>query len=846
MKPTSPLPALESLQRAFDALLELEPAAREAGLQAMAAREPQQAEQLRRLLEHDDVFEHENRPEPSSFLLPHVADVRCEIPGYRLIEQIGAGGMGRVYTAVRTDDPEQRVFALKTTRREMVGPQLTQRFALECEALASLSHPGIAGFIAAGHAVDGSPFVVMEYVAGQPIDEFCERRQLGLDARIGLCLQLVEAVAHAHQRLLVHRDIKPGNVLVDADGKLSLVDFGLAKSLALNGASPTATAERFLSPRSAAPEQLQGGIVGTGCDIHALGLLLYVLLSGREPFEYDPAEPLRFQHELLHLPAPTMARRIAATDLALAQARGLRSVAELKAALSGDIAWVVLRCLRKRPEQRYASVGELGRDLRCVLDGQPISERENEPWYRFRMLVRRQRPLFALAALASVLLLAAFAVVLQQRDQALHERDRAAAAITLLQESFAAANPLNLEGGQTPLSAVLDAALPLLELRRQAQPRLYAELAATLVDVELSAGRPGQALRLAQRGIEAAGRANSSVEALPLLQARAALESGDLALAQSLLDSLQPAPLRDAVEVELLRGRLAYLLADPARAVAVLDAAFERARALPALDPLVLGLRVYGAQARRLSGDRDGALRLLEDTLALLRQSYPPDHPRLLLSRMRLLEYAPRTQDRAVLQSRLTELLALGEDIEQSFGPNSAPLARVRGNLAQLYLGLDDPASAALVLERSWKGWQAATSSRHPNTLRTLFNLAYIRGASGADTHEVKLLYQRLLDDAGLGDMRETSTFHYWQASYAEFLVQRRDCEAALPLLTGPLDPGPAPEYSPQLRALLSAVAVEAHAACGCEASAPPEYCPALQRLAQEVAEPAPAQHDDD
>jgi eukaryotic-like serine/threonine-protein kinase len=820
------LAALDSLQAAFDALLEQDPAARERCLLALDRTDPGRAGQLRRLLAHDGVFESDQPTEPALRWGLGNDGVDHEIPGYRLIRQIGAGGMGRVHTAIALDDPEQCVCAVKAIRHELASPLLLQRFALECEALASLAHPGIARFIRAGHRADGSPFVVMEYIEGEPIDRWCNQRRLPLASRIALVRQLVEAVEHAHQHLIIHRDIKPENVLVDAEGKVTLVDFGVAKSLAL-AQGATITAERFLTPRSAAPEQMTGGGVGTACDVHGIGLLLYRLLCGCDPYDFDGVDPLRLQEQLLRIPAPGMASRLTGADPALAAERGLRSIAELQAALRGDLEQIVLRCLRKRPDERYPGVRELDRDLRNLLEGRAISERENERWYRLRKFIQRHRLPFALVSATLILLCASLVTVVHQRQQARHERDRAESAIGLLRESFAAANPLNTSGGHTAVSEVLDAALPLLEQRRHEQPELYADLAATMAVVELAAGRPQQALRLAASAIEAsrtADRDTSAMQALQLLHARALLESGELLPLASQLDEIVPRSPRDAIELQLMRGRLAYMRGEHAPAAELLESALAASNALPQSDPLALDVRLYLAQAQRLLQRVPQAVALLDETLSLQARHFAPGHPRVLMTRMRRHEYARHLDGPG---QALPEMLQLEHDIAEAFGQRSALLARVRGTIGQLYLQLDATASAVSYFRRSWQGWQAAASPRHPNALRSLFNLAYTLGTTGSDIDDSDRLFRRLLEDAAEAGDLDPRVTNYWRIMHVKILAERHRCPAALAALDAYFGGGSAPLLSAEAAELLTRVSERTHRDCGCAAPASMTGCAA-------------------
>jgi serine/threonine-protein kinase len=817
---------LEDLQREFDALLSLTSTEREARLRTLDEADGAFARQLRNLLELDARHEADELPVPATAWSTRPAIAETSVPGYRLLRQIGAGGMGRVYAAVRCDDPAQTVRALKTLRSDASSSLLVQRFQLECEALSSLSHPGIAGLIDAGRCVDGAPFLVMEFVDGEPIDAWCDRKRLGLRARIELIRQLVAAVQHAHQQLIIHRDIKAANVLVSDAGRLTLVDFGIAKSLPTTGYAHTATAERFLSPRSAAPEQLLGGVVGTACDIHGIGLLLYGLLCGRGPFDFDVADPLRIQQQVLRVPAPGMAARLQGASPQLATNRGLSSLAELRSALGGDLEQVVLRCLRKKPEERYPDVHSLDRDLQSLLQDRPISERENETWYRLRKFVSRHRISVGLAAMSMALLLVALAVVVQQRQRALHQQSRAESAMGILLDSFAAANPLNNSGGQTRVSEVLDAAMPLLEARRAQQPELFADLATSIAQVELSSGRPGKALALADRALSAArdaGEDESELVRLHVLRARAALESGHLEGLDAQLAAVATRSIKDAVEAQILLGRLAYLQADVPLAIERLERAFASAARLPVDDPLALDALTYLAQAYRQDENAAKALVLLEDGLAALRAALPAGHPRMLVLRMRKLEYARRVGGSA---SVLDEVASLVAEIEQAFGVRSAVTARARGNLAQIYLDLGRSTEAIAHFRGAWQVWTDAASAGHSNTLRSLFNLTYALVAADAPFTEVDGLFRTLMQDADGGTENNPRIVGYWRVSHLHYLVQHRACPATAEAVAAYFPDPASIELSADASALLDQVIDRFVDDCGCSADV--TGCPAI------------------
>ena len=297
---------------------------------------------------------------------PALANARCGV--YRLVELIGHGGMGSVYLAERADgEVEQRV-AVKLLRISTDTAEARQQFQKERQILADLSHPHIARLLDAGRADDGRPFLAMEYVDGTPIDEFC--RDLTLRERVQLLEVLCGAIVYAHSMLVVHRDVKPGNVLIDASGAPKLLDFGIAKLMDTAG-DTTATADRRLTPQYASPEQILGRPVGAASDIFSLGSLLYFLITSQPPFRYQDY--------------PTRSE----LQRAVCERQPIRP-SEWNNKIDKDLEAIVRRAMRKEPNERYESADALREDLRAWLDRKPVKARQGNWWYLTRRQLRRQ------------------------------------------------------------------------------------------------------------------------------------------------------------------------------------------------------------------------------------------------------------------------------------------------------------------------------------------------------------------------------------------------------------------------------------------------------------------------
>jgi serine/threonine protein kinase len=319
------------------------------------------------------------------------------IGAYTLVSPIGQGGMGSVWAAERSDARFERRAAVKFLNSALADSGGRERFKREGRILGRLSHPNIAELLDAGVSPNGQPYLLLEYVEGEPIDSYCDRRNLDVEARVRLFLDLLGAIAYAHANFVVHRDIKPSNVLVRADGQLKLLDFGIAKLLDNESASPTTLLTREgagpLTPEYAAPEQVTGGAVTTATDIYALGVLLYVLLTGQHPAGGGRRSPAELIKAIVETEAPRPSEVVKGPD-------------KVRRSLQGDLDSIVAKALKKDPRDRYFSVTALAEDIGRYLRQQPISTRRDSLAYRTARYVRRHRTAVSLAMLACALSLA--------------------------------------------------------------------------------------------------------------------------------------------------------------------------------------------------------------------------------------------------------------------------------------------------------------------------------------------------------------------------------------------------------------------------------------------------------
>ncbi|HLJ48548.1 MAG TPA: serine/threonine-protein kinase [Bryobacteraceae bacterium] len=390
------------LNQLLDEWLDLVPEQRAAWLVGVEREHPEILPALREMLA---------QPKPD-FLetLPKIESGAGEGPAapgalagpYRLVREIGRGGMGVVWLAERADGNFKRDVALKFPLVYFHNQTLTDRFARERDILARLADARIARLYDAGVTAQGQPYLALEYVEGEPITTYCERLGLDARARLRLFLDVLRAVQYAHANLVVHRDLKPSNILVTNAGQVRLLDFGIAKLLAEGEAEETEITRaggRALTPDYASPEQTAGGTITTATDVYSLGVLLYELLSGARPSRSKSTEPVR--------PSQTVA------------------VKKLRAALRGDLDTIVLKAMQPEPQARYSSVDAFAQDIERHLAGQPVLARPESAWYRTKKFVLRNKLVVSSAAAVALALAVGAGVAIWQAERAMEEKRRA-------------------------------------------------------------------------------------------------------------------------------------------------------------------------------------------------------------------------------------------------------------------------------------------------------------------------------------------------------------------------------------------------------------------------------------
>ena len=428
---------LKELRRLLDEALDLGSEARPAWLAQQRKSNPTLAAEVEDLLNREPEVDREGFLSQGHALEFPEAGTSLKgqlIGAYRLERQLGQGGMGTVWLATRADGRFEGTVAIKFLSLAVAGPVGEARFRREGSVLARLTHPNIARLLDAGVTQAGQPYLVLELVEGQPLDDWCDERRLPAEARLRLFLQVLAAVSHAHANLIVHRDLKPSNIMVTADGTVKLLDFGIAKLLEDEGGEPgrlTRSHERLLTVHYAAPEQVRGEPVSTATDVYSLGVVLYQLLVGRHPTSEHSDTPAAQVRAVLDSQPAQLSQAVTPSG-ALSRDEALRLAAardaspeRLRREYAGDLENILAKALRKEPAERYQTVTALADDLEHYLRDEPVSARPDAWSYRAGKFLRRNRGSVGAALLVSLALIGAAVVTALQAREARRQRDAA-------------------------------------------------------------------------------------------------------------------------------------------------------------------------------------------------------------------------------------------------------------------------------------------------------------------------------------------------------------------------------------------------------------------------------------
>lgn len=715
------------VQKIFEAAIELPPNERELYLKEACDGDRELFDEVSAMLDADStrnsLLDRPIQESISSFV--EIDQINKRIGPYQIVKEIGSGGMGAVYLAKRVDGQFEQEVALKLIKPGMHSGDIVSRFEHERQILAQLQHPNIARLLDGGMSDDGLPYFSMEYVSGMPIDTYCDHNNLSVEKRLEIFITVCHAVQFAHNNLIIHRDLKPGNIFVTDDGTVKLLDFGIAKVFDEEHDMPglTRTGHYAMTPEYSAPEQIQHQRVTTATDVYALGLILYELLTGNQPYTFSSSSLLDIERIITTAvpERPSSVIKKLQRETSTEKQDLLKSISHhrqlasdrLRRKLSGDLDNICMLALNKEPERRYGSADQLGRDLKRHLKRLPVRARKESVSYRMQKFVRRHRWGVLTTAFVSVALIAVVTyytlLLADQRDRAIAEAEKSKAVSTFLENLFKKADPSESKGSTITAREILDSGADRIESELKAQP----EIQATMFDV-----------------------IGSVYYSLGLFEDAQPLFNRSLYLRDSLFGNNHPDIARSLNNI----GYLLCEMGEYIKADSILNIALTiNLDHLPENDPEFA--KVYGGLAWiwNLRGDYDKADTLYRKAIDIQLANNNPNVGVNYNNLALLMHEMNRYDEAEVFFQESLEIL------QEAYGDVHPEVATTLYNYGQLQRDMDHVDEAIEIHRKVLKLDRLLYGDEHPNVAYSLNGLASMMNKTG-NTEEAENLYRQALE----------------------------------------------------------------------------------------------------
>jgi serine/threonine-protein kinase len=640
------------------------------------------------------------------------------IGNYQLVELLGAGGMGNVYLGRRIDEQFEHEVAIKVLQTGNANEVFVERFRAERQVLANLDHPNISKLLDGGITDDGLPFLVMEYVRGEPIDSYCDTHKLDIRQRIRLFQKICLAVDYAHRNLVVHRDVKPSNILVTEDGNPKLLDFGIAKVMSPEALQNPLTRDhqQMMTPEYASPEQVRGEPVSTATDVYSLGVLLYRLLCGRGPYRVRSDLPMSLAQAIIEdqpsRPSTVLTESDQRDDRSGDEISESRksTVVRLRRRLKGDLDNIALMALRKEPERRYASARALHDDIDNYLDDRPVAARAESIAYLASKFARRHRGAIAVSVAVVLVLIAAAVQVVQQRDRAEVQAATAERVSGFLVSMLGSSNPYE-RSTEVTARELLDRGARQIDAELSGEPIVGARLRITMAEAYSSLGMQDTAYALASAAVAGLRHVRDSE-----------LDIADAYVALAAIENER----QNFTEARALTEDALSLYADAAP-----DATTRIARAMIEMSEALMHLDAT-----------DEMLRTAEEALDMLQRQYGETHPLTNAAKANLSALYNEVGNYEPARALAEQVLLW---VESTYGENDILLGEPLASLGRIIWNQGDYRGADEIYKRTLGVLEYTLGADHPALHSILVSLASNQRKLGYEA-TAKAYYERAIE----------------------------------------------------------------------------------------------------